>query len=166
MLKKGIFILVLLLGIGTSCYSQEISHQVLVPMASVMELSTYSLSQTVGEAMVSTLSYGNYDLTQGFQQPSINMTSPLPPQGNGVEVYPNPVTDILKLELFGSEARDFNVTIFGLNGSVFYQDEINCTSNYWMIESINLSEFKNGMYFVMVRSRDERIVRLFKIEKM
>ncbi|MBS0011888.1 MAG: T9SS type A sorting domain-containing protein [Bacteroidales bacterium] len=148
------------------CFGQGLSHKVLVPMASVVDVGYYNVNQTVGESMVKAISSDEYHLTQGFHQPSIYITGPARPDGSGVEVYPNPVVDLLKVELFGVERTEFEIIIFGLNGSLFYQRKISCGRDYWQKESIDVSHYKRGMYFVRIRSKDSRITRLFKIEKM
>lgn len=166
MQQRGISILILFLALMTEGLSQDVSHQVLAPLSSIADAGSLNISQTAGEAMVEGLYGLDYDLTQGFHQPGIDMSRPEPPEGNGVEVYPNPVVDILKIELFGVEAADFDVVLFGLNGAVYYKRTISCGRDYWRIESVDLGRYKRGMYFVRIKSRDNRISRLFKIEKM
>lgn len=166
MKQRGIFIFVLLITLMPRCLSQGISHQVLVPVASITDAGSVSVSQTVGEPMVEGLHGVDYGLTQGFHQPGIDLSSPVPPEGNGVEVYPNPVVDILKIEVFGVEEADFEIVLFGLNGAVYYRRNISCSRDYWRIESLDMGNYKRGMYFVRVKTKDNRISRLFKIEKM
>lgn len=166
MLKRGIFIFVLVAMFGFHCKSQEISHQVLVPMASIAEQPGYNVSQTIGEVVVMTIASDNYELTQGFHQPGIKIDGPVPPQGSGVDVYPNPAIDFLQIELFGSEPSNFEVIIFGISGSVYYRKNFPCPADFWRIESIDISDYMRGMYFVRIRTSDGRILRLFKIEKM
>jgi len=47
--------------------------------------------------------------TQGFQQPGIEASQETPPDGNGVEVYPDPATDYINIKLFGDGARNFRI---------------------------------------------------------
>lgn len=166
MKQRGIFIFILLITFMPECLSQGISHQVLSPLASTGDAGSVTVSQTVGEPMVEGLYGVDYDLTQGFHQPGIDLSNPVPPEGNGVEVYPNPVVDILKIEVFGVEEAEFEIVLFGLNGAVYYRRNISCSRNYWRIESLDMSNYKRGMYFVRIKTRDNRISRLFKIEKM
>ncbi|MEA1887442.1 MAG: T9SS type A sorting domain-containing protein [Bacteroidota bacterium] len=154
------------MAVACQCYSQDISHQVLAPMTRVADISYYNVSQTVGESIVEGLDASNFYLTQGFNQPSIHVVSSKPSEGSGVEVYPNPAVDILNVELFGFERTDFELVIFGFNGALFHKQEISCGREHWNIESIDISNYKRGLYFVRVRSFDNRISRLFKIEKM
>lgn len=165
MLKGGIFIFIIVTG--TVCLkAQELSHQVLVPVASTWQGGNYSLSQTVGEPVVAFVSGGNRDLTQGFQQPSMMLNPIVPPQGNGVDVYPNPVSDLLKIEMFGDVSVDYSITVFGIDGSVYFRQDYPCSGRFWRIETLDVSGFKRGIYFVRVETFPRKIGRMFKIEKM
>lgn len=163
---RGKILLFLLVAFTLNCNGQQISHEVLVPLASIADVNYYHVNQTVGEPMVKALKCDYYHLTQGFHQPRIYFREVEQPKGSGVEVYPNPVIDLLKLELFGVERTDFEVIIFGLDGTLFYNRKISCGRNYRKTESIDMRNYKRGMYFVRVRSLDKKIIRLFKIEKM
>ena len=165
MQKRGI-LLVLLVVSWTGLKAQELSHQVLVVAANVANGSGYSISQTVGEPIVDFISSEKYDLTQGFQQPSCSLVTPQPPLGNGVNVYPNPVIDDLKVEMFGETGMEYELTIFGIDGSVYYRNRYECTGKFWRLEVLDVSGFKRGLYFVRVEASNKKIARLFKIEKM
>ena len=163
---RGKIILFLLVTSTLNFYGQVVSHQVLVPLASIGNFTYYNVSQTIGEPMVEILQCEDYHLTQGFQQPSIKATIPDDDRGSGVEVYPNPVINALKVEFLGVERTNFELVIFGLDGTMFYRRDISCGREHRSIETIDMSRYKKGMYFVRIRSIDERIMRLFKIEKM
>ena len=166
MKKRGIFILLMCLFMWLSLAGQEVSHQVLVPLASVVEIGNYNISQTIGEPFVDYLRTDSYDLTQGFQQPLPSRTIPGQPLGNGINAYPNPVISDLKIEMFGKTSIEYEVVIFAINGIVYFRKNYTCLGPYWQTESINMQNFRRGIYFVRVRSVDDQIVRLFKIEKI
>lgn len=165
MLIRGIFIFILVVFFGIS-NAQELSRQVLVPMASVRNQEEVNISQTVGEAMVEFIHCTNYDLTQGFQQPRVKIGDRLQPMGNGVKVFPNPVKRDLVIEMFGETSIEYDVTIFGIDGSIYYRNCYPCEGNFWHRRTIDVSSYKRGLYFIRVESKDSRIARMFKIEKM
>lgn len=165
MLKRGIFIFFVLISCGIIS-AQELSHQVLVPLALVSNQGEINISQTVGEAMVDFIHCTNYDLTQGFQQPRVKIIDPLPPMGNGVKVFPNPVKRDLVIEMFGETSIEYDVTIFGIGGSIYYRNSYPCEGNFWHRIIIDVSSYQRGLFFVRVESKDSRIARMFKIEKM
>ncbi len=163
---RGNIILFLLMPVVSACFAQDVSHQVIVPWATIADVSDYNINQTVGESIVEVLDGNDYFLTQGFHQPRIHLTGQSQIDDKWIEVYPNPVIDFLNIEFSRYESTDFEVIIFGLNGTLYYQQEISCGRYSWKTEAINLSKYKRGMYFLRIRSLDNRVSRLFKIEKM
>ena len=167
MLNKSTLIVVIVVFCILRANSQELSHQVMVPAAGIFSGSGIDLSQTIGETAVEIISAYDHTLTQGFQQPRIiKDDTVIPPPGTGVEVYPNPVTDYVKVELFGQTAREFTILIINISGMLVFRNQINFSSAYWHIEEVPVSSFVRGLYFVRVISRDGVINRTFKIDKM
>lgn len=146
--------------------SQQLSHQVLVPVAGVSSNSTISYSHTIGETAVEILSSTDCTFTQGFQQPCMKFVKEIPPAGNGVKVYPNPVTDILKIELFGETARTFKIELITISGTIVRTEKIIFSANFWNLQEFNVESLSKGLYFVRIISDDGVINRTFKIDKM
>jgi len=118
-MNNGVKVLILLLLFSWSnVFSQQLSHQVLVPAAGIATAGVISYSQTIGETAVEIMSNAGYDLTQGFQQPSIKISSDVIPEGTGVDVYPNPATDLINIKLFGDVARKFRVDLINVTGTI------------------------------------------------
>jgi Secretion system C-terminal sorting domain len=160
-----VFILLIILS-GTTCFSQQLSHQVLVPAAGLATAGVLNYSQTVGETAVELVYTADFILTQGFQQPGIKYTDEIPPAGDGVNVYPNPATDFINIKLYGEVARNFKIEIINLTGVIVNSMTIDFTDKYYFIQQIEVSDLKFGFYFVRVMSDDGTINRIFKIEKM
>ncbi len=163
---KGIISAVVLVVAVECCYSQGLSHQVLVPGAGVMVAGGISYSQTIGETAVQLIGDSEHVLTQGFQQPRLKITIGMAPRGNGVNVYPNPVTDYLKIEFFGERARNYSFSIINISGQKVFSDEIDFSDSHWYIREIPFRNFVRGFYFIRIISKDALINRTFKIEKM
>lgn len=155
-----------LLVFSTNLLSQQLSHQVLVPVAGVSSNSTISYSHTIGETAVEVISSADCTFTQGFQQPCMKFVKEMPPAGNGVKVYPNPVTDILKIELFGKTARTFRIELITISGTIVRADRIVFTDQFWNLQELNVESLSKGLYFVRIISDDGIINRTFKIDKM
>lgn len=166
MLNRSALVVFLLAVFLARANSQQLSHQVLVPAANVQYISGFNYSQTIGETMVEIVSAYDHTLTQGFQQPSFENDTTIRPDGRGVEVYPNPVTDYVKIELFGESAREFSIMIININGTIVYSDQVIFTSPFWYIDEVPVTSFIKGIYFVRVMSTDGIINRTFKIDKM
>lgn len=103
MIKKGLILIFPVIISVINGYSQQLSHQVLVPAAGVIATAGINYSQTVGETSVEIFTSSDYLLTQGFQQPRIKFIPVNIPPGHGVMIYPNPVVDIVNIVLFGKQ---------------------------------------------------------------
>ena len=94
-------LLILFLFLNTAvCFSQSLSNEVIASTGNYSSSASGGLSQTSGEAVVATLQDGQSMLTQGFQQP-ITLTVGIQNQDEIglIKVYPNPVTDLLNIDL-------------------------------------------------------------------
>jgi hypothetical protein len=164
---KGTKILILILLVSRgSLLSQQLSHQVLVPVAGVAYNSNISYSQSVGETAVVIINSYDFVLTQGFQQPPVKLSKSVPPPGNGVKVYPNPVSDILSIEMFGQRDQSFRIELLTISGIIVMSEKRVFSGQFWDILEISVDKFSKGLYFVRVMSDDGIINRTFKIDIM
>ncbi len=147
-------------------FSQQLSHQVLVPLAGVASGNNISFSQTVGETAVEVAECSWYIFTQGFQQPRIKVSVENAPPGTGASVYPNPVVDFLTLELFGESARTFKIDIINITGTVVFTDKITFVGQFWHKAQYDMDNFIRGFYLIRISSEDGFMNRTFKIEKI
>jgi hypothetical protein len=166
MLRIARIMSILLLGVGTTLYSQQLSHQVIVPLAGVISGKSVNYSQTVGETAVEIINCSSYTFTQGFQQPGIHHLTDVQPGGNGVDVYPNPVINDLKVKLFGNIPRDFVVEVITITGTIVISERISFTDEYNYEAAIPMGSLTKGLYFIRIWSTDKIINRTFKIEKL
>jgi hypothetical protein len=165
-IKKVLILILLVLNFGTTVFSQQLSHQVFVPAAGVAAVGGINYSQTVGEAMVEIITSSEFVLTQGFQQPGLKLLPGNTPRGGGVEAYPNPVTDILNIVLFGETTRSLKISIINISGTVVYSYDKSFTDRFYDIREVSVSQLTTGLYFIRVISNDGIINRTFKIEKI
>jgi hypothetical protein len=171
---KGLYAGVALMLTCSLTFSQksyELSHQVLVPAAGLITVGGTSYQQTVGETAVEVTAPAIYVLTQGFQQPRFIPPVSLPVrEGNGVDFFPNPVTEmvnhILNIRMYGVMARHYDIMITNLIGSVLYRTSIELSPDHDYIHQVNIHSFGNGIYVVRVLSADGVIDRSFKVEKL
>lgn len=165
MIKGTKVLILLLLSVYSEGFSQQLSHQVLVPAAGVVTTSNLNYSQTIGETAVEIMSSG-FILTQGFQQPGMLVSPNIQPPGTGAEVYPNPATDHITIKLFGETARKFKVDIINMKGITIRSMTIDFITKYNYEESTDITSLTIGFYLVRITSDDSKINRIFKIEKM
>ena len=160
-----LLLLFFFLGSGSNLYPQELSHQVLVPVAGVVSTGVISYSQTIGETAIEIISSSDYILTQGFQQPGIKLIQGTQPDGNGVDVYPNPARENVIIKLFGDISRDFRIDVINIAGTVVISERQSCIDKYFLEKIIPVDMLYNGIYFIRITSDDKIINRTFKIEK-
>ena len=163
---RGLKVLILLLLFSaTTGFSQQLSHQVLVPAAGLATSGTINYSQSIGETAVEVISGSGFILTQGFQQPGMKVTD-AQPAGTGIDVYPNPATDHINVKMFGSDAKKFRIEIINISGTIVRSVTMNFITSYNIEQQIDISALTFGFYFVRIASDDAKINRVFKIEKM
>lgn len=75
---------------------------------------------------------------------------------HSINIYPNPVTNILTIDLNGLDAKKIRIT--DLNGRVVYLGRDNQTSQFLRVD---MSIFENGFYLLSVEINNER--RFYKI---
>ncbi len=168
----GLMLLTVTLGFSQRSY--ELSHQVLVPAASVEPVKDgISYQQTVGETAVAFTLPDIYILTQGFQQPRFIPKVDLPfREGDGVDFFPNPVTkgaekpDIFNIRMYGVLGRHYYIIITNIPGAVMYTADLEYSPEHDVTYEIDLQRYVNGIYVARVWSADGVIDRSFKIEKL
>lgn len=166
MIKVSKLLILLLISFWPNGIAQQLSHQVLVPAAGLATAGVINYSQTIGETAVEIVEESGFVLTQGFQQPAMKFTVEPPHVGTGIEVYPNPATDFIKVKLFGDDARKFRIEIINITGTIVSSLTLDFIARYYYVQEIDVTRLKLGFYLVRVTSFDSKINRTFKIEKM
>ena len=122
----------------------------------------YSLSYTLGELSIKTLTKSSNVLTEGFQQGKPHKeTFPY----KEILYFPNPVVKDLTLVFFVDDGQSITVQVFSITGQMvgisFYDNIINGES-----QNIDFTRLAKGLYLVKVQSLDGKIQRTFKIERI
>jgi len=168
---------IILLLVCSYTFSQKmynLSHQVLVPAGNLVTHPGLTYQQTVGETAVEVSLPSFYNLSQGFQQPRFIPKQDLPDrEGNGVDFFPNPVTEsseagpwILTIRVYGVMARHYRIYIYTLPGSLMYSHELDLSAEHDYRHKVSLVHYRKGIYVANVISTDGVINRSFKIEKL
>ena len=131
----------------------------------------YSLSYTIGELAVNKLTNSSAILTEGFQQPIDSGTGSVAVYNDEIEqwkvnIYPNPVFSILTLELCTNQSVNYSVDLFDLFGRQIFRKEINVRQGDMPMYSLSLESIPPSLYILSVTSDDEKIKRIFKVNKM
>lgn len=147
--------------------AQKIPRKLVSVTGEIYNNDSYYLSSSVGEAFVSTVSRDGFTLTQGFQQPSlINIDPPRLPEFDEVRVYPNPVRDQLTIRFDVRQTRSYRIEVSSIDGKKLIIRDIKFDESVFWWEAFDFSEFSQGLYMIHIYSEDERINKVFKIEKI
>ncbi|MCF8459685.1 MAG: T9SS type A sorting domain-containing protein [Flavobacteriales bacterium] len=153
MRSQQLLTIVFLLVSAASSYSQSLSNQVIASTGNYSSSASASLSQTSGEAVVATLQDGQSMLTQGFQQPfTITVGVQTAEQLGTVQVYPNPVTDQLNIDL-SEEWSGCTIELFDAAGKLVSTSRSN--AGLCKLQFVGLA---NGLYELRIidKSRTNR----------
>jgi len=138
--------------------AQSIERQVVSSSGATLTQGGFTLDFTLGEMMTTTLEQGD-ELCQGFQQVWAVVTAIGDwPAEMDIKVYPNPVIDILHVEV----AANTNFQLIDLEGHVLMNQSIEAGE-----ETLNVNGLSAGTYFIRfldVVNRKERTFKMIKLE--
>jgi hypothetical protein len=144
----------------------ELSPTVIASAGNYSEAGGISLSWTLGEVAVTTLTQGNIILTQGFQQSYLRdvgfATDPIRWQ---IAAYPNPVRDLLRIQFDLPEKSDFVIEIQDVNGRLVSQEQFKQVFPGDVIP-VEMSSYNPGVYFFRVSTTNREQVRVISITKL
>lgn len=134
-------------------------QQVLSTSGGVHLSSNIVLSFTLGQPVSKMIEGVSLTLTQGFQQPSLIITSAEVGKGFQISVYPNPVTNELTIEdqaLLGA----LSFSIVDVNGRTLVQGTTNSKDT-----RVDVSNLPGGVYTIIILdARKKKIIhKILKI---
>jgi hypothetical protein len=163
MKKTGLIIF--LVAISVYSFGQQLTPTVISSGGKFHSAGGYTLSATIGEIAVTTLTSATLTLTQGFQQPydigtSIRETG----LDWSITPYPNPVSDYLNIRFDLEQPIDLNVEIMDISGRKHLIREL-----YYVtpgeIVTFDMARFVKGVYMVRIFTPDQRVQKVYKIQK-
>ena len=130
------------------------------------ENGNMSISWTLGELAVSTLTGENIILTQGFQQPfDIGVGIQKDEVNWDISVYPNPVGNELSIRFNVEKPGDYLLEIQDVTGRLISQEQ-HKSINPGDIVILNTSTYTNGIYFLKVLTPDRQQVQVTSLRKL
>lgn len=165
---KNILLLItgaLLTGQLVMAQSVQLSPTVIASAGNYSEADGISLSWTLGEVAVSTLSNGNLVLTQGFQQSFLeDVGFSMDPILWQIIAYPNPVTEQLRIQFDVPDPTDFRVEIQDVTGRLMSQEQYKQVFPGDVIP-VDMASYSEGVYFFRISTADRKQVRVISITK-
>ena len=165
-MKRSILSFVFLIGVGFLFAQVSMVNSVLATAGDFQTNGSYSLSWTVGELAVSTLTEGSNVLTQGFQQPwDMSVSIQDGPEINwSVKAYPNPVYDYLNVKFSLEKSEEFSIEVTDITGKKVLTREPQMINTDEIVD-LDFTQFKPGIYFLRVYSSDQKVHKVYKIKK-
>ena len=145
------YLLILLFGLYASSLQAQ---EVVTTAGSYGETTSGSLSWTVGEPVIETITDGTNTLTQGFQQSKLTVTAINNLKISGIElsVYPNPTTDYIILKLDNSvqtrhalSQQELSYQLYDIHGKLILQKKM--TGNK---QTIHMQNYKPATYILKI----------------
>lgn len=135
------FLLIPLLG-----QAQDLDQNVTGTAGNYSESGTASLSWTIGETVVESVSDGTNILTQGFQQGNLSVTLLIDEAelNYKVKVYPNPVENMLNVE---TDKAGVDYQLLNISGQAVSNGKLENTT-----QEINFSDLPAGTYFLKINN--------------
>ena len=152
---------------AANLFSQSISPTVVASAGTFASVGGNSIAYTVGEPVITTLTGGTNMITQGFHQPDhADVYAPVLPGGDlQIEVFPNPVTDILHISIGGAGKMPSAISIVDVLGRTLIRISVNEKISF-MEQLIDMKKFAAGMYFVRLSDSENETMFSFKVNKI
>ena len=157
---RKIYTLLFIAFIATGLNAQMLTPTVIASCGGFASNGIGSLSYTVGEmTMVQTFSANGNILTQGFQQPTDNVTGLIDftkDDFGSFVVYPNPAVDNVWFGLQLPESGKVSIALFDVLGQKVADVYNSNYSNGKVVEQTSVSSFAAGFYLLtMTFTSDE-----------
>jgi hypothetical protein len=164
--SKPIALLVAAMLMGIMSFAQSIAPQSVNSGGTKMTQANGSLSFTVGELVVlsQTDSDGN-TLGGGFTAGATLTTASIQETDAAVldvKVYPNPTSELVKIQINHSTLDQVVVTITDLQGKEVYNGKYAGISN---VIGINTAAYSTGTYILTLKNPNNQVLGTYKIIK-
>ena len=130
--------------------AQSTERQVVATTGASVSSANLRVSYTVGQTVTVTANSGNIIVTQGFQQPDEELTVGVDESESdlSINVYPNPVSDNLVLEMNATHEHTVNTTVYDMLGKHTGIAVSNMKVNGILKQRLNVSALSAGSYII------------------
>ncbi len=156
---KRIFTMFLILS-GINAMSQQVSPEVISSAGDHFSNQNVSLSWTLGEPVISTLS-SEYILTQGFHQDLYIITAidEVALTDMQISIYPNPTPAEVNIEwAFSQSNAEVTIQLYDFNGRLLLEQISKADSRS---AKINLHSFERAQYLLKIIHKKQ--IKTFKV---
>jgi hypothetical protein len=163
---KSVVLSFMFLILWNFSFSQSLSPTLISSAGAYAAAGDITLSYSLGEIAVTTLTSDNLVLTQGFQQPQLTGTG-MPDEMKldwKVNAFPNPVQDRLNISIRLGKPVEMNLEIIDLTGKKILIKKLGRIPADFD-HSIDFSGFVKGIYFLKIQTTDKKYSRIIKLQK-
>jgi len=157
MKRKLIFFLTLLgLFAFSKSYSQQLTPETIATSGDYFSNSYGSLSWTIGESLTKTFTSSASILTQGFQQPTANLTTVTEINDESqFSVYPNPCTDHIYISCGSLRFDGVTIKLYDASGRLLLKEAL---SDAACLHKIDLSAYASHCYFLALNNEKNKLM--------
>jgi len=137
------------------------TQQVVGTAGTVFENENMSISWTIGETAIETLSAETGILTQGFHQPTLMVMSvdDLAELNFNIQAFPNPTRDFLMLRMDEVLQKPLNYKVYNLSGQLMQEGMITDVQT-----RISFENYQSAFYIIQIH-KENKPIKTFKISK-
>lgn len=158
-MKKTIFFF-LCLVLSSWGFAQTTSPEVVGSAGDHFVQPSAQISWTLGEIRTETLSDGTTQLTQGFHQVTLTVTTGTDLlESLAVLVFPNPVSEKLNIEYQDASQR-LGFKLFDLTGK-----QLQAQESFFQTTTLDFSTYATGTYYLQVTDLQGKPIKTFNILK-
>lgn len=141
-------------------YSVSYSQEVVSPAGAHHQGEAMSISWTLGEVVIETFASGEYILTQGMHQGELLVTSIYEHEMISVNVFPNPVSNVLHIKFANDLMLDkLTMQLFDVSGNLIDSQKLSHQETLYPFQN-----FKPGVYMLSItlESGERQTFRIVK----
>ena len=152
-------------------YSQSISPEVYSSSGGYYTGASATLSWTIGEPVIETVSNTNNIITQGFHQTNYEVTSVSdnPDLGFNISVFPNPVSNTLQISISSLvDNSTLKIELMDIMGKTLIKERLSTPplgGTGGGFYQLNLSGYAPGSYFLRITTEKGELINSYKIQK-
>ncbi len=160
---KAILLKFFFLLVGINLYSQTIERYLISPSGEEFKNTTVELNFSIGDIVIDTKSNSQVTLTQGFHQTQVIATSLKTPLESEIElnIYPNPFTDFVYVDIKGDDLRQFSYRLFDIEGKLLKKGSLNPNHS-----KLDFSSFKQQVYLFSIVNEKGLVLKTFNLQSI
>jgi hypothetical protein len=146
----------------------SLERQVLATGGKLLTGTTLITSATLGEAATLTLKSQNLTLTQGFQQPSTLIGTPIAETltaESTMTVFPNPTSGEVSIWVEGNQEKHLNISLTDMLGRPVAREVTVLEGEGRQRFILDLTSLPSGLYLVSFFSGNGEFREVVKVEK-